>query len=83
MAIQLEVAAWNGYFQEEGSFSQSWLAIASATYVLNEIVFPAWRSLQMWGEVNFGKWRDKGKTLPQVLVADPDWFFWVLVSTRN
>ncbi|MDW9409064.1 hypothetical protein GOB43_13950 [Sinorhizobium meliloti] len=32
----------------------------------------------MWTEVNFGKWRDKGKTLPQVLVADPDWFFWAL-----
>ncbi len=32
----------------------------------------------MWREVNFGKWRDKGKTLPQVLVADPDWFFWAL-----
>lgn len=31
-----------------------------------------------WSEVNFGKWRGKGKTLPQVLVADPDWFFWAL-----
>jgi len=30
----------------------------------------------MWTEVNFGKWKDKGKTLPQILVADPDWFFW-------
>lgn len=32
----------------------------------------------MWSEVNFGKWTGKGKTLPQVLVADPDWFFWAV-----
>jgi len=32
----------------------------------------------MWREVNFGKWAGKGKTLPQVLVADPDWFFWAV-----
>ncbi|SNB84054.1 hypothetical protein SAMN06265338_13215 [Rhodoblastus acidophilus] len=32
----------------------------------------------MWAEVNFGKWTGKGKTLPQVLVADPDWFFWAV-----
>lgn len=30
----------------------------------------------MWTEVNFGKWVDKGLTLPQILVRDPDWFFW-------
>ncbi|MCR9072666.1 MAG: hypothetical protein NXI18_13190 [Alphaproteobacteria bacterium] len=32
----------------------------------------------MWTEVNFGKWAGKGKTLPQILVADPDWFFWAI-----
>lgn len=32
----------------------------------------------MWTEVDFGKWRGSGKTLPQILVADPDWFFWAL-----
>lgn len=32
----------------------------------------------MWTEVNIGKWRGKSKTLPQILVADPDWFFWAL-----
>lgn len=30
----------------------------------------------MWSEVSIGKWRDKGKTLPQIVVSDPDWFFW-------
>jgi hypothetical protein len=29
-----------------------------------------------WPIVNFGKWTDKGKSLPQVLLDDPDWFFW-------
>lgn len=32
----------------------------------------------MWSEVNFGKWAGKGNTLPQILVADPDWFFWAV-----
>ncbi len=32
----------------------------------------------MWHEVNFGKWSDKPKTLPQILVSDPDWFFWAV-----
>lgn len=32
----------------------------------------------MWSVVNFGKWKDKGKTLPQVLLIDPDWFFWAV-----
>lgn len=32
----------------------------------------------MWSEVNFGKWAGEGKTLPQVLIADPDWFFWAV-----
>lgn len=29
-----------------------------------------------WTVVNFGKYRDKGKSLPQILFDDPDWFFW-------
>lgn len=32
----------------------------------------------MWSVVDFGKWAGKGKTLPQILVADPDWFFWAV-----
>ncbi|WP_158665243.1 hypothetical protein [Ensifer adhaerens] len=32
----------------------------------------------MWSEVNFGKWSSKPKTLPQILVSDPDWFFWAV-----
>lgn len=32
----------------------------------------------MWTEVNFGKWAGKGKTLPLILVTDPDWFFWAV-----
>jgi hypothetical protein len=27
-----------------------------------------------WSLVNFGKY--KGKTLPQIMFLDPDWFFW-------
>ncbi|MGO9118335.1 MAG: hypothetical protein ACLQPD_12110 [Desulfomonilaceae bacterium] len=27
-----------------------------------------------WTQLNFGKY--KGKTLPQIVFADPDWFFW-------
>ena len=27
-----------------------------------------------WTQVNFGKY--KGKTLPQIVLTDPDWFFW-------
>ncbi len=27
-----------------------------------------------WTPLNFGKY--KGKTLPQIVLADPDWFFW-------
>lgn len=34
----------------------------------------------MWSEVNFGKWKDKRKTLPQILMSDPDWFFWAIES---
>lgn len=29
-----------------------------------------------WTELSFGK--HKGKTLPQVLFSDPDWFFWAV-----
>lgn len=32
----------------------------------------------MWNEVSIGKWKGKGKTLPQILVSDPDWFFWAI-----
>lgn len=32
----------------------------------------------MWRVVDFGKWESKGKTLPQILVSDPDWFFWAV-----
>ena len=28
----------------------------------------------MWSVLNFGRYR--GKTLPQVLLRDPDYFFW-------
>jgi hypothetical protein len=27
-----------------------------------------------WSPLNFGKY--KGKTLPQIVLLDPDWFFW-------
>jgi hypothetical protein len=30
----------------------------------------------MWTTVPFGKHR--GKTLPQIILDDPDWFFWIL-----
>lgn len=30
----------------------------------------------MWTQLSFG--RHSGKTLPQVLFADPDWFFWAV-----
>lgn len=29
-----------------------------------------------WSEIYFGK--HKGKTLPQVVFSDPDWFFWAI-----
>ncbi len=31
-----------------------------------------------WTVVDFGKFRDKNKTLPQILFSDPDWFFWAV-----
>ena len=30
----------------------------------------------VWSELKFG--RHKGKTLPQILFSDPDWFFWAI-----
>src|SRR5687768_3385119 len=33
-------------------------------------------SSPIWTELSFGKHR--GKTLPQVLFTDPDWFFWAM-----
>lgn len=32
----------------------------------------------MWSVVDFGKWSGKGLTLPQIIVKDPDWFFWAM-----
>jgi len=32
----------------------------------------------VWDVVDFGKFRGKGKTLPQIVFEDPDWFFWAL-----
>jgi hypothetical protein len=29
-----------------------------------------------WSEITFGK--HEGKTLPQIVLSDPDWFFWAL-----
>lgn len=31
-----------------------------------------------WTVVNFGKYKGKNKTLPQIVFDDPDWFFWAL-----
>lgn len=33
-----------------------------------------------WSELTFGKY--KGKTLPQVVLCDPDWFFWAITLPR-
>ena len=30
----------------------------------------------IWSELTFG--RHQGKTLPQIVLSDPDWFFWAL-----
>jgi len=36
-----------------------------------------WKGKGMdWKVVNFGKYKGKGKTLPQIVFDDPDWFFW-------
>jgi len=31
-----------------------------------------------WTIVRIGKYRDKGKTLPQIVFDDPDWFYWAM-----
>lgn len=31
-----------------------------------------------WSIVDFGKFRGKGKSLPQIVFSDPDWFFWAV-----
>ncbi len=31
-----------------------------------------------WTVVNFGKFKGKDKTLPQILFTDPDWFFYLI-----
>ena len=31
----------------------------------------------MWSIIKFGK-RHKGKSLPEVILHDPDWFFWAI-----
>jgi hypothetical protein len=36
----------------------------------------AWKQLMTWTVVNFGK--HEGKTLPQIVLTDPDWFFWAV-----
>jgi hypothetical protein len=30
----------------------------------------------IWTTIPFGK--HQGKTLPQIVIDDPDWFFWIL-----
>jgi hypothetical protein len=32
----------------------------------------------MWTACGLGKWCGKGMTLPQILLADPDFFFWAV-----
>lgn len=34
-----------------------------------------------WSPLNFGRY--EGKSLPQVLFSDPDWFFWALEKDGN
>lgn len=36
----------------------------------------------MWTVVDFGKWTGKGKTLPQIITSDPDWFFWCVENDK-
>lgn len=33
-----------------------------------------------WTVVNFGKYEGKGKTLPQLVLTDPDWFFYLVAK---
>jgi|SRR5579862_3855006 len=32
-------------------------------------------SLPLWSSINFGKFYGLGKTLPEIVLSDPDWFF--------
>lgn len=32
----------------------------------------------MWSTVNFGRYKDKGLSIPQIVLKDPDWFFWAV-----
>ncbi len=34
----------------------------------------------MWSVVDFGRYQ--GKTLPQIIFKDPDWFFWAIEGNR-
>ena len=34
-----------------------------------------------WSAVPFGKY--KGKTFPEIIVRDPDWFFWILAESST
>ena len=34
----------------------------------------------MWSVVDFGKFKGKGLSVPQIVFKDPDWFFW---ATEN
>src|SRR5262249_2558093 len=38
-------------------------------------------SIMKWTIVTFGKYL--GKSLPQILVLDPDWFFWMLPKLKG
>ena len=39
---------------------------------------PNSKERMVWSELEFG--RHAGKTLPQVMFSDPDWFFWAYES---
>lgn len=32
----------------------------------------------MWSIVDFGKFKGNGLTIPQIVLKDPDWFFWAV-----
>jgi hypothetical protein len=34
--------------------------------------------MSRWAKIGYGK--HTGKTLPQIILSDPDWFFWALES---
>lgn len=31
-----------------------------------------------WSTVEFGKYKGRNKSLPQIVLSDPDWFFWAI-----